>query len=282
MTRSLGLISLLSMGALCLLTACNQPMSAYPELTDAEIVAEEKEQHKMLNHYASEGGAPRPWRKRKGITKQFNRVADKIEKAGAKVCQELGIPSFDMRCYFYFRLVRGNELNAWADGENIRMTYGMMHFLNNDDEVAMVLAHEYAHNLMGHLAAAENNMLIGAVLGAALEGLAGTQGIDMGGGVVEDAARVGAIAYSPSFEREADYIGLYVLSRAGYNPNKAKDIWRRFTVEDPEGVYGSETHPSNPERFVLLQRTIDEINEKKKARQPLLPNMSPEFMAARQ
>lgn len=46
----------------------------------------------------------------------------------------------------------GDDLNAWADGRNIVVTARMMRFAATDDELAFVVAHEMAHNLLGHAA----------------------------------------------------------------------------------------------------------------------------------
>ena len=53
---------------------------------------------------------------------------------------------------------------------------------------------------------------------------------------------------------------------------QALKFWRRMSVEDPEGIYSSVTHPSNAERFVALQKTLEEINYKRKHKIPLLPD----------
>jgi hypothetical protein len=48
-------------------------------------------------------------------------------------------------------LSSSGTLNAWADGRHIIVTTGMRDFARSDDEVAFVIAHEMAHNILGHL-----------------------------------------------------------------------------------------------------------------------------------
>ena len=43
------------------------------------------------------------------------------------------------------------ELNAFADGERVLITRGMVDFLDQDDDLALVLGHELAHNTYGHI-----------------------------------------------------------------------------------------------------------------------------------
>lgn len=259
---------------LMLLTACNQPITQYPLPSPEEIAAEESLQHQLISSVAAKGGAPRPWRRNKMSGKRFDRVADRVEKAGAEICQELGLPQQGMRCYFYFQTKRGDDINAYADGERIFVLSGMRRFLESDDELALLLGHELAHNMMGHIPARQNNALVGLLVGAALEGVAASGGYNLPG-TMEDSAALGSLTFSHEFEKEADYVGLYIASRAGYNTEKAIRMWQRLSVEDPEGLYGSITHPSNPERAAVLKKTIQEITSKRKESQPLLPSIKP-------
>ena len=175
-------------------------------------------------------------------------------------------------CYYYFRLERNNEINAVADGKNIFIFTGMMRFVENDDQLAAVMAHELAHNLMGHVKAQENNILLGMLAGAAVDMLATSQGINTGGELGKVGSQIAMLTYSADFEREADYVGLYILAQAGYDPTAAANLWRRMSIEDPNGIYGSLTHPSNSERFVALHKAITEIDYKRKHNIPLLPD----------
>ena len=43
-----------------------------------------------------------------------------------------------------------NDLNAWADGRYVVVTTRMMAFAADDAELAFVVAHEMAHNLLHH------------------------------------------------------------------------------------------------------------------------------------
>lgn len=53
-------------------------------------------------------------------------------------------------CGGYSVLVDSNELNAWSDGRYIAVTTRMMRFAGSDDELAFVVAHEMAHNILKH------------------------------------------------------------------------------------------------------------------------------------
>lgn len=257
--------------AVFMLSACQQPVTYAPKITPDELAREEFLQKQMVDEAAKHGGAERPWRKRSGITSQFERVADRIDKAGAKMCQEMGWPELNRRCYYYFRLALDRELNAHADGRNIVIYSGMMYFLKDDDEVAAVMAHELAHNMMGHIDASKQNVAAGAIVGALIDGIAASQGVNTSGGGMDTGAHMGKVSYSVEFEEEADYVGLYIAARAGYDVGKSPDVWRRMTVEDPDALFREITHPANPKRAALLQKAIEEIAYKRKRRLPLIP-----------
>lgn len=53
-------------------------------------------------------------------------------------------------CPSQVHLARSAQRNAYADGRHVFLTTGMLALLHNDDELAFVIAHEMAHNILGH------------------------------------------------------------------------------------------------------------------------------------
>lgn len=170
-------------------------------------------------------------------------------------------------CDYPAIIKRSSELNAYADGTNIYVTASMLKFVKNDDELAMVMGHEISHNILTHSNKRMGNMAIGLLADALL---VGTTGVNSHGFF----AKMGGISYSKNFESEADYLGIYLMARAGYATQGIGDFWRRMGVEAPESIAGRfvSTHPSSPERYVVIKQTIAEIAEKRKQQQALLPN----------
>lgn len=160
-----------------------------------------------------------------------------------------------------------NEINAFADGQRIVFLRGLMRFINSDDALTMVMAHELAHNCQSHIPAKTQNSAIGTIVDL----LAAAGGVDTGGAFEE----IGTLAYSADFEREADYVGLYYIARAGGATDKARDAYRMLSSETMSGLtatYGS-THPSNPERFIRMRETEREIANKMAAGLQLRPEL---------
>ncbi len=252
------------------LSSCQTPKTYSPELTSAEIRNEEANQQRMVDEINARGGNPKSWHNHKGMRKQFERVGDRIEKAGAEICREIHMENNG--CYFYFRLSQKDEINAASDGKNITVDTGMMRFVESDDELATVMGHEFAHNLMGHVKAQKTNATFGMLAGMVADAIASSEGINTHDEGTKTGTQLAVLAYSADFEKEADYVGLYVMARAGYDINKAAHIWRRMSIEDPDGIYISTTHPSNAARFVALQKAIYEVEYKRKHHLPVVPD----------
>lgn len=258
---------------LLFLTACQVPTSYSPKLGKEEVMDESLYEQGIVDEVSARGGKPKPWKNHKNMRKQFEDVGERIEKAGAEIC--VGEHLQKNGCYYYFKLSQNEEINSRADGKNIIIYNGMMRFVESDDELAIVMAHEFSHNLMGHSKAQNKNATIGKILGVALDAFVDSQGLSSGGQITQGGEEIGTATYSTDFEKEADYVGMYVLARAGYDLTKAANLWRRLSIDDPDGIYTSVSHPSNPERFLALQKTISEIRYKREHHLPLLPDFKP-------
>lgn len=139
-------------------------------------------------------------------------------------------------CDYSIEVLNSDKVNAYADGEKLRVTKGMLWFATDDAELAMVLSHELAHNLMGH---------------------AGT---------------FASMFYDKkSREADADYVGLYIMARGGYEVEKASNFWRRLAVAFPRMIEASSSHPLLPARFVAIRKTTEEIRAKEAKGLPLVP-----------
>lgn len=172
-------------------------------------------------------------------------------------------------CAYPLALNLSNNLNAFADGKNVVISIGMVDFLKNDNEIALVLGHEIAHNALGHVDKKQSNALVGALIGGLLVAVAGV-GVD----AVDAGAQIGAQAFSQEFEAEADYVGVYYAARAGYEVGEVANIWRRIASRNPSAIdLVGTTHPSSAVRFLLIEQTALEIKDKKLNGLSLIPNL---------
>ena len=150
----------------------------------------------------------------------------------------------DTVCGYNVYLRQSSAINAYANGRSITMTSGMMNFAENDAEIAYIIGHELGHNTMGHIRKIVLNVILS----------------------------LGATRYTRPFESEADYVGLYYMVRAGYDPANVEDIWRRLASNNPKAVGRAKTHPTYPDRYLSIAATRDEIAAKQSQNVPLIPN----------
>ena len=177
-----------------------------------------------------------------------------------EICRSLTCP----RAPYAIEMVDKDVVNAQTDGKTVYVARGLVEFVANEGELAAVLSHEIAHALMNHSASKQQSAMIGAMLGAAASAAAG---IDLTG----VGANIGALSYSKEYEREADYVGLYLMARAGFYLKHAYDMWSRMASLSQSTGSFLDTHPAFSERLALLKATNDEIAYKISTNQPLVP-----------
>jgi len=180
-------------------------------------------------------------------------------------------------CAYNVALQNNNQWNAFADGETVHIESRLAQDVSNDDDLAFVVAHELAHNILEHVSKQQQNVMAGAAAGLALEAIiAGLGGGGMSGEVARMGAGVGGMQYSQDFEREADYVGLYILAHSGYDLEAGPRIARRIAEQDPRAIRYASSHPSSADRAASLQATIREIQQKMATGAPLVPNAAPQ------
>jgi len=90
----------------------------------------------------------------KKISKYFSKL-DTKEIQKIKIDRNGEIKTFefakDKICNYPIILTQDNIVNAFADGKQIIITQGIVDYTKDDNELALVIAHELAHNDRGHL-----------------------------------------------------------------------------------------------------------------------------------
>jgi Zn-dependent protease with chaperone function len=165
-------------------------------------------------------------------------------------------------------------VNAYADGRQIIVTRGMMRFVENDNELVLVLSHELAHNALTHVDKLQQNAMAGSLGGLLIDGIFAAGGVSTNGQFAQMGANFGAGRNSVAFEQEADYVGMYFMERAGYSAADVANFWRRMATENGASVTARTTHPSSPERFLAIEGTYSEIQSKKAKGLPLKPTFT--------
>ena len=81
----------------------------------------------------------------------------------------------EMVCPYSASLAEGG-VNAYVAGTNVIVTRGMLNFIESNEELQFVLAHELAHDRAGHLDAIRNNSIACTLIGAVADAAIGTPG----------------------------------------------------------------------------------------------------------
>lgn len=173
-------------------------------------------------------------------------------------------------CDYQAGLLRSDVVNAFADGNQIIVTTGMMNFIRSDRELAMIMGHELSHNFLGHIDAKRTNSIAGAGAGLLVDALV-IVATGYNPRLAREGGLAGAGAYSVAFEQEADYAGLYVMARAGYDIDGVSDLWRRMALDNANQIGKETDHPTSAARFVAMEAALREIRAKEAGHEPLVP-----------
>jgi len=172
---------------------------------------------------------------------------------------------FDYRFY----VANVGEMNAFAlPGGWIVLYAGMIANMENEAELAGVMAHEMSHVHYRHIserikksgpvsaatmAGMLAGMLLGALAGAPELGQAVTMG-SMAGGIQKQ------LSFSRQQEEQADYGAFRLLTKAGFPPQEMeksyKRIWREQRYTMPQVPEYLLTHPTSPARLEALQNLV--------------------------
>lgn len=199
---------------------------------------------------------------------QVERVGRRIADATERYLRENGLSAEVADFSWEFNLVEDKEINAFCmPGGKIVVYTGLMELVASDDELAVVLGHEVAHAVAKHANERMSQQLLAqagaqAVGYATQERSAAVQAA--AAGVYGLGAQVGALLpFSRKHESEADYMGLALMSMAGYDTDCAPVFWRKMAAKSsgkPPELLSS--HPSDASRIAAIQRALPEIKAK--------------------
>jgi predicted Zn-dependent protease len=219
---------------------------------------------------ASSGGAPG----RRSLSDEeamecLNTALSRIRPTATQICHEMNVGV----CTWRFRVSAERSLNASA-GPNgvVVVNRGIAEFAANEDEVALVIAHEIGHQMADHIATGQRNQAVGTMVGAVLLGVLGAaasyytndrqgyiarQAVQSGGDI---GGAVGRISFSKEQEREADYLAALILYRSGIDLDKARGMLVTLARASGRKETGMlDTHPAGPERLAAWDRAVAEV-----------------------
>jgi len=203
-------------------------------------------------------------------------VIERVERIGqslAKVANEHHLEATygDKRHFkfeYTFKVVEDKSVNAFSvPGGFIYVDMGLLDFVESDDELASVLAHEIAHAAHRHLITILKEqskvniwtvpMVIAALLSRSKEAAA----VAITGQLVQEALTSG---WSQRAELDADRAGFFYLTFSSYNPVAMLTVLERLEYRErfgPKQELGIErTHPPSFVRLEAIRKMLKEKN----------------------
>jgi metalloendopeptidase OMA1, mitochondrial len=144
-------------------------------------------------------------------------------------------------------VIKDNKVNAFClPAGKVFVFTGILPVARNDDQLATVMSHEIAHALAHH----------------ASERIAREQ--REGGGIL---SALGNLRHSRAQESEADHIGVFLMTFAGYDPHQAVAFWQRMTraAGDQHPPEFLSDHPSDEHRIEAMRQWVPKAIAGKKA-----------------
>jgi predicted Zn-dependent protease len=200
-------------------------------------------------------------------------LQDYVSRVGTSVAQTSGR---DMP--YEFTLVRSDVPNAFAlPGGKIFLTAGLMQLMNNEREMAAVLAHEVAHVAQQHNVRQMQAQMGWELMSQILGELAGEQSGQAASTATKIVGGMTSLKYSRDYEYEADGYGIQYMSSAGYNPWGMVELLttlKNLHDREPSRLENMfQTHPLTSER---IAEAIERIQEEhpRASRQELDPDQA--------
>ncbi len=175
-----------------------------------------------------------------------------IDSVGQRIARVSHRPDIQ----YHFAALDHKTINAFAlPGGYIFITKGMLVKLNNESELAGVLAHETTHVVARHASEAMSRqigmqLLLAAAVSSTNSAVA-AQAADV-------AQQIIALRFSRDDERQADRIGMDYMVAAGYDPHGMVETMRMLERENEVSpIDFLSSHPSPQNRIAYLAGRIE-------------------------
>jgi predicted Zn-dependent protease len=193
-----------------------------------------------------------------------------VHRVGERIAEAAHKPEY----HWEFAIIQeDNTINAFAlPGGKVAVFTGILKVTKTEAGLATVMGHEVAHALQRHGAERMSRSVLEQI--AQLGALAGAATGAVNPGLVQGALGAYGVGFSLPFNRkqesEADYVGLQLMAKAGYDPREAVPFWERMSG-CPRQMIGKlcfrsnqaipeflSTHPSDVTRINQIEAWLPE------------------------
>ena len=171
----------------------------------------------------------------------------------------------DAKVPFTIKVIDSDQVNAFAlPGGFFYVNSGLILRADSEAELAGVMAHEIAHVAARHGTknATKGELAQLATIPLIMLGPGGWAGYGLYEGL-NFAIPLSFLKFSRDAEREADYLGLEYMYKAGYDPNAFVTFFEKIQSDEKRqpGTIPKlfSTHPPTPDRVVNIQKEIGDI-----------------------
>ena len=187
------------------------------------------------------------------VTEYVNRVGQNL------------VRNSDAKVPFTIKVIDSDEINAFAlPGGFFYVNSGLILRADEEAELAGVMGHEIAHVAARHgtKTATKGELMQLATIPLIMVGPAGWAGYGLYEGL-NLAIPMSYLKFTRDAEREADFLGLQYMYKAGYDPNAFVSFFEKIEAEERRHP-GSipkifSTHPPTPDRVQKAQEEIATI-----------------------
>lgn len=192
---------------------------------------------------------------------------DRLHRVGRRIADRADEPEYAWET----NLLKSDDINAWClPGGYIGFYSGILPVLQSEAGMAFVMGHEVGHAIANHGAERMSEQLgISGALSLVDLALKGSGKLSKGQHeTVMAALGLGAqygiaLPFSRAQEKEADIIGLMLMSEAGYPPKESIAIWDRMEKATGKGPPAFlSTHPANAARQDNLREWMPKARKK--------------------
>ena len=182
-----------------------------------------------------------------GIQLSANAATDWTAKANVTRVNNIGkalLAKSNLPNKIEFKVIETDEVNAFANADKQIYVYtGLLKFVNNDAELAGVIAHEIGHIVNNHVA---KQNVVNTVTSTAIYNANIDDRLKAG---MNTANNLTMLKMSRSEEYEADITGVDLMTKAGYNPLAMVSVLFKIG-----GCYKdfTSTHPSGDKRTMYI------------------------------
>ena len=203
------------------------------------------------------------------VTKKFNLTNVGLDRA-ERVGQRCAKASLRPNMLYKFHVVQSREINGFSlPGGHVYITTALLR-LANDNELAAVLAHEIGHIVARHslktLQKSQEYDEIAKSIGE-LTGVAGNAARDLGVALGQMLGAGMLTAHSRDEEREADFLGVRGMARAGFDPQGMITMFQKLQhVEEQDSSLLGTLFSDHPDAGERIENTRYEIARMKRSR----------------